>query len=42
MREHEACHRPPGHDGVALLVSWAVASPVLAAVPDDGDEPGAA
>jgi len=27
--------------GTALLLGWAIASPTLAAVPDDGDEPGA-
>ena len=27
--------------GVALPLGWAIASPALAAVPDDGDDPGA-
>jgi hypothetical protein len=31
----------PVATGMALLVGWATASPALATVPDDGDEPGA-
>ena len=41
MRDHEAPDRHPGRHRGGTAAGWAIASPALAAVPDDGDDPGA-